>query len=136
MPKNTRKQKNSKNKKYIGDVRVLITKGDCQEYATVLRMLGGSRVECELITGDIKLGLIRNKMRRGAVNKIKISDIILVSLRDFQDSIVDVIHVYNQTEVDILKTKGYIPTVKEHFEDIMFVSEESINSDAINFELI
>tara|TARA_B110000046_G_C12925919_1_gene369262 strand:- start:262 stop:651 length:390 start_codon:yes stop_codon:yes gene_type:complete len=105
MPKrkgNGHKRKTSGTKK-----RELEYKDDGQEYAQVTRMLGNGRTTVQCFDGVKRLAHIRGAMR----NKIwiRLSDIILVSLRDFQDSKCDVIMKYTDEEVRNLKSYGELP---------------------------
>lgn len=67
------------------------------EYAQVLKMLGNGRVEAQCFDGEKRLAHIRGKMRKKVwINQ---GDIILLSLRDFQDDKADVIVKYTPDEV-------------------------------------
>mmetsp|Transcript_5819 Transcript_5819/g.10373 ORF Transcript_5819/g.10373 Transcript_5819/m.10373 type:complete len:154 (+) Transcript_5819:2060-2521(+) len=139
MPKN--KGKGGKNRRRGKNEHVfkreLIFKEDGQEYAQVIRMLGNGRLEAYCFDGTRRLATIRGKMRKKVW--INVDDVILVGLRDFQDSKADVILKYNPDEVRALKTHGEIPEhirVAEgegaedtqsniHFENIADVEEES-----------
>jgi translation initiation factor 1A len=126
MPKNTKKAKNSKNKT-VTRARELVLKTPGQEYARATKMLGNSRIECDCYDNKTRLGVIRNKMRRGRRNRININDIILVTLRDFQDDKVDIIHVYTPDEVKKLRKMFEIPeeNKEEDMFDIEFEEEEN-----------
>lgn len=109
MPKRAKRTKNTKNKKHIVEDQ-LITKTDNQEYAKVTQIYGGGRVQCTLVWSEkTRLGIIRNTMRRGRKNRVAVDDIVLVSLRDFQEDKVDIIHVYTPAHVTRLMTLGAIP---------------------------
>ncbi|KAI9632251.1 uncharacterized protein MKK02DRAFT_20713, partial [Dioszegia hungarica] len=98
--KNRRRGKNDEDL----NKRELIFKEDGQEYAQVVKMLGNGRLEAKCQDGETRLGQIRGQMRK----KIWIvgGDIILLSLREFQDGIADVIHKYTADEARNLKTYG------------------------------
>jgi len=105
MPKNKGKGgKNRRRGKNQGEIkRELITKGNGQEYAQVIRMLGNGRLEAYCFDGKKRLCHIRGKMRKRVwVNQ---GDIILVGLRDFQDGKADVVLKYNADEARALKKK-------------------------------
>lgn len=78
-----------------------------EEYAQVVKMLGNGRLEALSYDGTRRLALIRGKMRK----KVWISqgDIILLSLRDFQDNKADVIMKYTPDEARALKSQGELP---------------------------
>ncbi|KAL7419937.1 Translation initiation factor 1A [Cryptotrichosporon argae] len=84
--------------------RELVFKEDGQEYAQVVKMLGNGRLEAKCQDGETRLGQIRGQMRK----KVWITngDIILLSLRDFQDDRADVIHRYTPDEARNLKAYG------------------------------
>ncbi|KAK3900384.1 hypothetical protein C8A05DRAFT_35973 [Staphylotrichum tortipilum] len=110
MPKN--KGKGGKNRRRgknenDNEKRELTFKEDGQEYAQVLKMLGNGRLEAMCFDGVKRLGLIRGKLRK----KIWINngDIILVSLREYQDEKGDVILKYSADEARSLKAYGELP---------------------------
>ncbi len=58
-----------------------------QDYARVLRMLGDRRVLCFCNDGVERVCKIRGALCRGAKRQIiRVDDIVLISLRDFEDS--------------------------------------------------
>merc|ERR1712010_441000 len=101
MPKNKGKGDNGLDK------RELIFKEDGQEYAQVLTMLGGGRLEALCFDGVKRLCGIRGKMRKRVW--IAGGDIVLVGLRDFQDERADVILKYSADEARNLKAYGELP---------------------------
>ncbi|RVW70203.1 Eukaryotic translation initiation factor 1A [Vitis vinifera] len=110
MPKNKGKGgKNRKRGKNEADdeKRELVFKEDGQEYAQVLRMLGNGRCEAMCIDGTKRLCHIRGKMHKKVW--IAAGDIILVSLRDYQDDKADVILKYMPDEARLLKAYGELP---------------------------
>ena len=70
-------------------------------------MLGNGRCEVLCFDGVKRLAHIRGKMRKKVW--VGASDIILVGLRDYQDSKCDVILKYNADEARQLKAYGEIP---------------------------
>ncbi|TIA80290.1 hypothetical protein E3P84_02642 [Wallemia ichthyophaga] len=110
MPKN--KGKGGKNRRRgkndnENDKRELIFKEEGQEYAQVSRMLGNGRLEASCFDGNKRLGHIRGKMRK----KVWIGngDIVLLSLREFEDEKADIIHKYSPDEARALKQYGELP---------------------------
>ena len=110
MPKNKGKggktRRRGKNDS-VGFKRELIMKDEGQEYAQVLRMLGNGRLEAFCFDGVKRLAHIRGKLQK----KVWIAqgDIILISLRDYQDDKADVIYKYNNDEARNLKAQGELP---------------------------
>ncbi|KAG2230372.1 hypothetical protein INT48_007667 [Thamnidium elegans] len=85
------------------DKRELVFKEEGQ----VLKMLGNGRVEAQCFDGVKRLALIRGKLRKKVwINQ---GDIVLLSLRDFQDEKADVIQRYNPDEARQLKSYGELP---------------------------
>jgi translation initiation factor 1A len=118
MPKKIKARKNTKTQvteRMSQTKRELLLKEPGQEYAKITRMLGERRVECELYldgnsngNSKTKIGKIRTGMKRkGAF--ISQGDVVLISVRDFQEDKVDIIHQYNKGEIELLKKKKHIP---------------------------
>ena len=79
----------------------------CVEYAQVTKMLGNGRLEAQCFDGEKRLAHIRGKLRKKVwINQ---GDIILLSLRDFQDAKGDVILKYTADEARNLKAYGELP---------------------------
>merc|ERR1712083_924476 len=108
----------------------LIFKEDGQEYGQVMRMLGNGRCETNCFDGTKRLCHIRGTMRKKIwVNQ---GDIVLVSLRDFQDEKGDIITKYTPEEARNLKTYGELPEgVKINETDIM---EGELSDDGVEFD--
>merc|ERR1719420_2821048 len=109
--------------------RELIFKEDGQEYGQVLRMLGNGRLEAMCFDGTKRLCHIRGKMRK----KVWVcqGDIVLVSLRDFQDEKGDIIVKYNADEARNLKTYGELPeNVKINETEVC----EDLSDDGVEFD--
>lgn len=77
------------------------------EYAQVIKMLGNGRLEALCFDGAKRLAHIRGKLRKKVwINQ---GDIILLSLRDYQDEKGDVILKYSADEARSLKAYGELP---------------------------
>lgn len=138
MPKNKGKGgKNRKRGKNESDVlkRELITKEPGQEYAQVLRMLGNGRVEAYCFDQVKRLCHIRGKLRKKVW--IQVGDIVLLGLREFQDSKADIIMKYTPDEARQLKQLNELPDSAKINEtlDLGFESEDS-EDDAFDFDEI
>jgi translation initiation factor 1A len=131
MPKN--KLGGNKAKRAKGgekEKRELIFKEDGQEYGQVQRMLGNGRCEVSCFDGTKRLCHIRGKMRKKVwVNQ---GDIVLVSLRDFQDEKGDIIVKYMPDEARNLKTYNELPEGVRINETDMAEGEDS--DDGIEFD--
>lgn len=79
------------------------------EYAQVVKMLGGGRVDAKCFSdGVVRQCTICGRMRKKVW--ISMGDIVLISLRDFQDNKADVVHKYAPDESRQLKNIGEIPS--------------------------
>lgn len=110
MPKNKGKggktRRRGKNES-DGTKRELVLRDEGQEYAQVNRMLGNGRLEASCFDGEKRMCHIRGKMQKKVwINQ---GDIILLSLRDFQDDKADVIYKYTTDEARALKAQGALP---------------------------
>lgn len=83
-------------------------------YGVVTKILGSGRTQVSFIDDitdtknprmETKLGIVRNSIRR---QKIRQSDVVLVSIRTFQKDKVDIIYKYNPYEINLFKKYGYI----------------------------
>ncbi|THH04002.1 hypothetical protein EW145_g5837 [Phellinidium pouzarii] len=78
-----------------------------RQYAQVIKMLGNGRLEAQCFDGEKRLAHIRGKMRKKVwINQ---GDIVLLSLREFQDDKADVIAKYTPDEARNLKAYGELP---------------------------
>lgn len=102
--------------------RELLFKEDGQEYVQVTKMLGAGHLEVICMDGIKRLGHIRGKMHKKVW--ISLGDVLLVGLRDYQDSKVDIIHKYNPNEIRSLKS----------MDEISFIFTENMNENENNEE--
>mmetsp|Transcript_2586 Transcript_2586/g.4929 ORF Transcript_2586/g.4929 Transcript_2586/m.4929 type:complete len:135 (+) Transcript_2586:64-468(+) len=130
MPKNKGKGGKSRRRgknNNEANKRELLLKETGQEYAQVVKMLGNGRLEAFCFDGKLRKAHIRGKMQKKIwINK---DDIILISLRNFQDDKADVIHKYTPDEVQELKRKNQLPS-KASIAD----AEEEEDEDECVFE--
>lgn len=103
-------------------------KEEGQEYAQVTKMLGNGRLEAQCFDGTKRLAHIRGKMRKKVwINQ---GDIILLSLREYQDEKADVIQKYTADEARNLKAYGELPdTAKINETDTFGPEEDDIDFD-------
>jgi translation initiation factor 1A len=96
-------------------------KTDNQSYACITKLLGHGRVYCnvysvELIDGSPsfnaseRLGIIRGAMRKKK-QWVKNGDIVIVSIRDYQDDKVDILYVYTHDNAKKLMKKNQLPNI-------------------------
>lgn len=90
------------------DLKNIIFKEVDQEYGQVTAMLGNCRLRLDCIDGKTRLGKIRGAIRKKSW--ISANDVVLVSLREFEDDKCDVLHTYKPHEVIYLQKLGELPT--------------------------
>ena len=124
MPKNVKKRK--KDTKHA-DVRPLLFRdGDEQFYAKITNILGGYRYDIDVYNSDHNRwmstytdvnyrGLLRGSLRKRT--KMTLDKVMLVSKRDYQDNIFDIIHVYNDDENRQLLQYGHITEIDDDVKD-------------------
>lgn len=109
--KNTQGGKKFKKKKDDSsggnDLKNVIFKEVDQEYAQVTALLGNCRLRLNCIDGKSRLGIIRGALRKKVW--IAVNDVVLVSIREFEDDKCDVLHAYKPPEVHYLQKLGELP---------------------------
>ena len=93
-----------KGKKSSGGPTQIVKRDADQEYGWVLKILGDCRMQCLCSDEKIRICHIRGSMRKRVW--INVEDVVLLSIRDFQDDKADIIHKYNQQHADNLKDCG------------------------------
>ena len=134
MPKN--KGKGGKNRRRgknenEGTKRELVYKSEGQAYGQVTCMLGGGRLQVYCFDGQSRLAHIRGKLRK----KIWINqgDIILLSLRSFQDDKCDVMLKYTPDEARALKSCKEIPEGAK-INEFELTGDPSVDKCVFEFE--
>ena len=101
------KRKNKKKPNVEVKKRVLQIKDDFEDYAKITKMLGDRRVLLKLPDTTELIGIIPGRFRKRCW--MKVGDIVLVSIREFQKDKVDIIHKYDDSEIKILVKQLEIP---------------------------
>ena len=91
----------------LPDKKELLIKEDGQEYAKVLKMLGNGRLSAYCYDGIERMCHIRGKLKKKVW--IGVNDIILISLRDFQDGKADILSKYSDQDIRQLVKMGELP---------------------------
>ena len=115
MPKKSKggnSHKKAKNNSDHSDKHNMIYKEDGEEYALVDKMVGGARCHITLPDQSTKLAIIRGKLRKRRT-WISVGDLVLVSIRDFQEDKCDVIHKYTNGQIQILQRKKLLPELSK-----------------------
>ena len=116
MVKNTKGGKKCKKTKALREETTLNYKTEGQEYGQVIKMLGNCRLEVFCFDGTTRMCQIRGKMRKRIfINK---DDIVIVSLRDYQDAKGDIIEKYSETQKRSLIDNKTIPDLDFNSMDI------------------
>lgn len=138
MPKKGKWGKNTKNKGTTEESKMLEKDPNSEEYALVTKKLGSGRFLLKLNMKDTEIiGRLCGKMRRGRNkrrNWVDVDSVVLVGLRDFQENIVDIVHVYDQTEVRQLRKIGAF--IEEQRRDHLDGNAENDEEFAFDFDEI
>jgi translation initiation factor 1A len=121
--------KNNNNKNITNNSKNLILKEDQETYGQVTNALGNNRllVKC-FHDGKERVCTIRGSMRKKIwINK---NDIVLISLRDFQDDKADIIYKYDEIDVKKLKKLNELNIEENHINDCIN-DDELVNFDEI-----
>lgn len=108
MPNKKGGKKHKRNKKQDDTFeKNLRLKEEGQEYAQVIKCLGNCRFNVLCFDGKERMATMCGTMRkRRFINQ---DDIVLVSLRDWQDAKCDIIDNYDENLVRKMKDKGLVP---------------------------
>ena len=99
-------------------------KEDGQEYAKIIRCKGNCRFDVNCCDGKERAAILCGAMRkRRYVNQ---DDFVLVSLRDFQDDICDIIDSYEESQAKRLKSEKEIPETFILGEENPYDSDDNI----------
>ena len=130
MPKN--KQGGKKFKKHVGEKdadRELVFAESDQTYGIVTKLLGNCRIDCDCSDNKKRQVHIRGKMRKK--EWLNIGDVILMSIREFEDNKADSLMKYKPHEVKRLKQLGEIP---DSFKQNETLVNENLDEDNLGFE--
>lgn len=106
------KPKGKKNKNISTETkRPLEIKGPMEEYGKIMKMLGSGQVRIILSDSREIFGRIAGRFKRRGRRRVWMNpgDIVLLSYRSFQDTVYDVVYLYNPDEVKTLINKDEIP---------------------------
>lgn len=109
------------------ETKQLRYKEEGQEYAQITRMKGNCRFDVKCFDGKERMAIMCGGMRKRKF--VNLQQVVLVSLRDFQDSVCDIIDSYDDNQVRELKEKKEIPDFIKLEEENMF--SEDLGDDDI-----
>jgi translation initiation factor 1A len=100
--------KKAARRRYVSERdKVLTLKEKEQEYGEVLKTLGDLRMNVYCYDDKIRIGRICGRIKKRT--RITVGDIVLVSLRVWQDDKCDIIEKYNEDDVKKLKKLKQLP---------------------------
>ena len=114
-------KKHKRGKKEGYETKTLRLKEEGQEYAQIKACKGNCRFDVKCFDGTDRIAILCGKMRKRVFVNMK--DIVLVSIRDFQDDKCDIIDLYDDTLVHQLKSGNHIPEFINTGEDNEFCEE-------------
>ena len=103
--KGGKKHKRNKNQNIVS--KNLRLKEEGQEYAQIKKCKGNCRFDVLCFDGKERMAIMCGAMRKRKF--VNVNDIVLVSLRDWQDSVCDIIDNYDENLTRKLKEKGLVP---------------------------
>jgi translation initiation factor 1A len=103
--KGGKKHKRNKNQNIVS--KNLRLKEEGQEYAQIKKCKGNCRFDVQCFDGKERMAIMCGAMRKRKF--VNVNDIVLVSLRDWQDSVCDIIDNYDENLSRKLKEKGLVP---------------------------
>lgn len=114
-----KKHKRGKKDGYV--TKALRLKEEGQEYAQITACKGNCRFDVKCFDGKDRIAILCGKMRKRVF--VNMQDIVLVSIRDFQDDKCDIIDLYGDTHVHQLKSGNHIPDFITKNEENEFCEE-------------
>ena len=141
-------KKHKRGKKDGYETKVMRYKEEGQEYAQITACKGNCRFDVLCFDGKERIAILCGSMRKRKY--VNMRDVVLVSLRDFEDKKCDIIDTYDDTQVRLLKSGKHIPEsiqleeeseFSEDFDGIEITSElpndeTDSDSEEINFDEI
>ena len=103
--KGGKKHKRNKNQNIVS--KNLRLKEEGQEYAQIKKCKGNCRFDVLCFDGKERMAIMCGAMRKRKF--VNVNDIVLVSLREWQDSVCDIIDNYDENLARKLKEKGLVP---------------------------
>ncbi len=121
MPGKGKSKSKGKGSSVPKEQRVLMLKDDDHNYGTVMKKLGGGRFAIRLNLRSTEIiGRLCGKFKHGANKKrnwVDVGTVVLVGLREFQDNVVDIVHIYEAGEVRQLRKMGELIEDAEKLDD-------------------
>lgn len=105
--KNNKKAANSKKRTTKTERAMEYADPNGQVYGVIERAMGMCRFSIACVDGVKRTGCIRGSIKKKT--KVAAGDVVIVSLREFEDSKCDIIHKYDDKAISQLRREGLIP---------------------------
>ena len=128
--KGGKKHKRNKKQNNFGE-KTLRLKDEGQEYAQIKKCNGNCRFDVLCFDGKERKAIMCGKMRKKKF--VHTNDIVLVSIREWQDGICDIIDNYDVNLARKLKDKGLVPKSINLDVDNQYSSDDDDNNLGIVF---
>jgi translation initiation factor 1A len=96
---------------------------ESEKYGYVISAMGDCRMKCYCEDRVERIGIIRGNMRKRIF--ISVGDVVIMSMRSFQDNKADITQVYNSEEVLALYSFGEINNINKY----KTINVRELNSD-------
>lgn len=116
-------KKHKRNKSHQSASKATRLKEEGQEYAQIRACKGNCRFDLFVFDGKERLGILCGSMRKRRF--VNMRDVVLVSIRDFEDAKCDIIDVYDDTQVRKLKQMKEIPPEIKLEEENEFMNDDT-----------
>jgi initiation factor 1A len=114
--------------------RVMELRGNMEEYAKVSKALGDKRVIVVLVDGQQIIAHIPGKFKKKKI-WVNIDSVVLVSRREFENSKMDIIYLYEHEEVKKMVKMGEIPESFLQSGTSQLVSQSENNENEEGFDI-
>ena len=104
-----------KERKGDGKDTPLLLKGEGEEYAHIMSLMGDRRMQAMCCDGKSRVCIVRGKMKKRVW--VCVGDVVLISLRSFEDVKADIIHKYSGDHVRKLRANGLVKQMDESDDD-------------------
>ena len=114
-------KKHKRGKKEGYETKTLRLKEEDQEYAQITACKGNCRFDVKCFDGKERMAVMCGSMRKRQF--VNLRQVVLVSLRDFQDSVCDIIDSYDENGARKLKETKELPESFKLGEDNDFLDD-------------
>lgn len=110
---------------------IILKENTLEEYCKVTSALGSGRFNVILPNKETRMAILRGKMKKR--KWVNVGDLILVSIREYQDDKVDILHCYSNDEFKQLKKRAEFPAIWKT-DGMTGTSNESSGEDCVEFQ--